>query len=178
MTQSKRRKEDSPPSREFLTCEKGAIQKKWHSKTPVCIVFPNSYYIGMSNLALHILYTTLNSNPNIVCERCFFEENDAPCSLESGKPLASFDLIFVTLSFELDFVNIPKILNRTGLAALSSERKDGDPLVIAGGICVMANPEPVNRFIDLFILGDVEATIPLFMERYSEAKGKKRGEVV
>jgi len=178
MTQSKRRKEDSPPSREFLTCEKGAIQKKWYSKTPVCIVFPNSYYIGMSNLALHILYTTLNSNPNIVCERCFFEENEVPCSLESGKPLASFEIVFITLSFELDYINIPKLLSRAGIPGLALERKENDPIVIAGGICVMANPEPVSRFIDLFILGDVEATVFLFMKRYMGLKEKKRGDII
>ena len=178
MMQHKSRKEGLPSSREYLTCEKGAILKKWHGKTPVCIVFPNGYYIGMSNLALHILYTTLNSDPDIVCERCFYEENEVPRSLESGKPLTSFDIIFITLSFELDYINIPKLLSRTGIPDLALERKDGDPLVVAGGICVMANPEPVSRFIDLFILGDVEATIPLFMERYREAKGKKRGEVV
>ena len=178
MMQHKRRKEDVPSPREYLTCEKGAILKKWHGKTPVCIVFPNSYYIGMSNLALHILYKTLNSDQNIVCERCFFEENEVPRSLESGKPLKSFDIIFITLSFELDYINIPKLLSRAGIPGLTLERKDGDPLVVAGGICVMANPEPVSRFIDLFILGDVEATIPLFMERYREAKRKKREEVV
>jgi radical SAM superfamily enzyme YgiQ (UPF0313 family) len=177
MIQRRRRKEDVPSSREYLTCEKGAIQKKWQGKTPVCIVFPNSYYIGMSNLALHILYTTLNCDPNIVCERCFFEENEVPRSLESGKPLASFEIVFITLSFELDYINIPKLLSRAGIPDISLERKGGDPLVVAGGICVMANPEPVSRFIDLFILGDVEATIPLFMKRYMEIKGKKRRDV-
>jgi radical SAM superfamily enzyme YgiQ (UPF0313 family) len=175
--QHKRRKEDVLSSRDYLTREKGAILKKWHGKTPVCIVFPNSYYIGMSNLALHILYTTLNSDPNIVCERCFFEENEEPRSLESGKPLASFEIIFLTLSFELDYINIPKLLSRAGIPDIALERKENQPLVIAGGICVMANPEPISRFIDLFILGDVEAAIPLFMERYREIKGKKRRDV-
>jgi radical SAM superfamily enzyme YgiQ (UPF0313 family) len=178
MIQHKRRKEDVPSSRGYLTLEKGAIIKKWHNKTPVCIVFPNSYYIGMSNLALHILYTTLNSDFEIVCERCFFEEKEELRSLESGKSLASFDILFITLSFELDYINIPKLLSRAGIHALASERKDGDPIVVAGGICVMANPEPVSRFVDLFILGDVEETIPLFMKRYKKAKGKKREEVV
>jgi radical SAM superfamily enzyme YgiQ (UPF0313 family) len=178
MMQCKRRKEDNHSSRGYLARERGAIIKKWLDKIPVCVVFPNCYYIGMSNLALHILYTTLNSDPNVVCERCFFDEKEELRPLESGKPLASFDLIFVTLSFELDFVNIPKILNHAGLAVLSSERKDGDPLVIAGGICVMANPEPVSRFFDLFIMGDVEATVPLFMKRYSERKEKKRHAII
>jgi len=161
-----------------LALEKGAIIKKWHNKTPVCVVFPNSYYIGMSNLAIHILYTALNSDLNIVCERCFFSEGEEPRSLESGKPLSSFDIIFVTLSFELDFINIPKLLSIAGIPVLASERKDGDPIVVAGGICVMANPEPVSRFVDLFILGDVEATMPLFIQKYIERKNKKRRTVI
>jgi radical SAM superfamily enzyme YgiQ (UPF0313 family) len=158
--------------------ERGAIVKKWRGKTPVCVVYPNSYYIGMSNLATHILYATLNSDPDIVCERCFLEEDEDPTSVESGKPLASFKCIFVSLSFELDFVNIPKLLSRAGLPVLASERKDGNPILIAGGICVMANPEPVSRFIDLFIMGDVEATVPLFTKRYMEVKDRKRDDAI
>ena len=178
MIQRRRRKENGPSSRECLAQERGAIIKKWHSKTSVCLVFPNSYSIGMSNLAVHILYTTLNSYPDIVCERCFFEDNKDPRSLESGKPLESFEIIFITLSFELDYVNIPKLLGLAGIPTLASERKDKQPIMVAGGICVMANPEPVSRFIDLFILGDIEVTVPLFMKRYMEMKGKKRGSVI
>jgi radical SAM superfamily enzyme YgiQ (UPF0313 family) len=174
MIQRRRRKEDGSSPRECLAQERGAIIKKWHGKTPVCVVFPNSYYIGMSNLALHILYATLNSDPDIVCERCFYEENEEPRSVESGKQLASFECIFISLSFELDFINIPNLLSRAGLPILASERKDGHPIVVAGGICVMANPEPVSRFIDLFIMGDIEATVSLFMKRYMEMKDRKR----
>jgi radical SAM superfamily enzyme YgiQ (UPF0313 family) len=178
MIQRSRRKENVSSPREYLAQERGAIVKKWHGKTPVCVVFPNSYYIGMSNLAVHILYAALNSDPDIVCERCFYEENEEPRSIESGKPLPSFECIFISLSFELDFVNIPKLLSRAGLPVLASERKDNQPIVLAGGICVMANPEPVSRFIDLFILGDIEATVPLFMKRYMAMKGEKRGSIV
>lgn len=178
MVNRKRCKEENPSSRKYLARERGAIIKKWRGKTPVCVVFPNNYYIGMSNLALHILYATLNNDPNIVCERCFFSEGEEPCSLESGKPLASFDIIFITLSFELDFINIPKLLSTAGIPVLASERKDGGPIVVAGGICVMANPEPVSRFVDLFIVGDVEATISLFMMNYMEIKEDKKRAVI
>lgn len=61
---------------------------------------------------------------------------------------------------------------------LASERKEGDPIVVAGGICVMANPEPVSKFIDLFILGDIEATVPLFMKKYLDTTGKNRHDVI
>ncbi|OPY78144.1 MAG: Radical SAM superfamily protein [Syntrophorhabdus sp. PtaU1.Bin153] len=161
-----------------LSSEKGAIVRKWRDRVPVCVVYPNSYYIGMSNLATHILYRTLNSMPEIVCERCFFEEDGEVRSVESGRPLAAFECIFFSLSFELDFANIPKILNRSVLPALSSERRKGHPIMVAGGICVMANPEPVSSFIDLFIMGDIEATVPSFMNRYLEKRGKERDDLI
>ena len=164
MIQQKPRKENRLLRRQRFANEKGVISKRWHGKIPVCLVFPNTYYIGMSNLALHILYTTLNSHSDIVCSAVFLMKKNSCVLSESGKPLTSFDLVFITLSFELDFVNIPKILNCGRLAVLASERKEGDPIVVAGGICVMANPEPVSKFIDLFILGDIEATVPLFMK--------------
>ena len=167
-----------PSSKGPLAYEKGAIVKRWHNRIPVCVVYPNSYYIGMSNLALHILYTTLNSDPDIVCERCFFDETAEIRSVESGRPLASFALIFVSLSFELDYVNIPRILSRSRLPVAAEERKDGHPIIVAGGICVMANPEPVAGFMDLFIMGDIEATVPPFLERYREIKNRERERVI
>ncbi len=77
----------------------------------------------MSNLALHILYATLNSDPNIVCERCFFSEGEEPRSLESGKPLASFDIIFITLSFELDYINMTKLLSTADILFFPQREK-------------------------------------------------------
>lgn len=173
MMHRKRRREVNPSGGEYLAHEKGTIVKKWHGKTPVCAVYPNSYFTGMSNLAIHILYRTLNSDPGVVCERCFLDDKETR-SLESGRPLSLFKLIFLTLSFELDYVNIPKLLRTSGIPVLASERREKDPIVVAGGICVMANPEPISRFIDLFVLGDIEATVPSFIRRYHEIGKEKR----
>lgn len=178
MMRRKSPKQGELSSREYLSRERGTIIKKWHGKTPVCIVYPNSYYIGMSNLAVHILYARLNNDPHIVGERCFFDENEEPRSVESGKALRSFPIVFITFSFELDYINIPKLLGRSGIPLLASERRDSDPIIVAGGICAMANPEPVSRFIDLFIVGDIEATVAIFMRRYMEMAGKKRRTVM
>jgi radical SAM superfamily enzyme YgiQ (UPF0313 family) len=160
--------------KELLASERGTVIRKWGGKAPVLIVYPNSYYIGMSNLATHILYKTLNAMPEVVCERYFFEEEGEGISLESGRSLSSFECIFFSLSFELDYINIPKILARAGIAPNGDERKGKDPIVVAGGICVTANPEPIYRFFDLFLAGDVEATIPGFMEKYFILRNKER----
>jgi len=164
--------------REETPRERGMITKKWRGKIPVCVVFPNSYYIGMSNLATHILYKSLNDMPDVVCERCFAGEDGRFLSMESGRPLSAFEIVFITLSFELDYLNIPRLLRASSVPVISGERKDGEPLVVAGGMCVTSNPEPLHDFIDLFIMGDIEATLAPFMETYRELRGRKRADVV
>ncbi len=163
-----------PPSR-ILPAEKGTIRKDWGGRIPVCIVFPNTYYIGMSNLAVHILYTTLNNMPDVVCERCFLREEGESLSLESGKPPGAFEIVLFTLSFELDYANIASILG-SSVGPLAAARDEGDPLIAAGGTCVLSNPEPIAGLFDLFLLGDIEATIPAFMEKYREIRGMNRAE--
>jgi radical SAM superfamily enzyme YgiQ (UPF0313 family) len=161
-----------------LPIEHGTIVKKWGSKIPVCIVYPNTYYIGMSNLAVHILYKTLNTIPEVVCERCFLEEGEEPISIESRRPLSSFELVFFTISFELDYINIPEMLRLSSIKYYSKDRKEADPIIVAGGICVMANPEPIYNFIDLFLMGDIETTVQQFMEKYFAMRENKRDEII
>lgn len=145
--------------------ETGVVRKKWRNRIPICIVYPNTYYMGMSSLAVHILYTILNDYDEIVCERAFYDDMGHVRSIESGSALRSFRLIFVPLSFELDYINIPKLLADASIPVSAAERRRDDPIVIGGGICAMANPEPIAGFFDLFIEGDIEATIPDFIER-------------
>jgi len=133
-----------------MASEKGVQIKSWRNKIPVCVVFPNTYYVGMSNLAVHLLYKTLNNIPDIVCERAFFEEGLTISSVESRRPLSSFKCLFFTLSFELDYINIIKTLRQSHISILASDRKEDEPLVVAGGISVMANPEPIYSFLIYF----------------------------
>lgn len=174
MSQKRKGKENSGWT-EHLAREKGVVRKKWSGRTPVAVVFPNSYHVGMSNLAVHILYGTLNERDDIVCERFFYEEGMPLVSVESSRPLASFAVVFFTLSFELDYPNIVAILEQSSLPPLARERDESLPLVVAGGVCAMANPEPVAPFFDLMVLGDIEATLPQFMDRFAalQTSGKK-----
>jgi radical SAM superfamily enzyme YgiQ (UPF0313 family) len=158
--------------------EHGAVVKKWTNRVPVCVVFPDSYYIGMSNLAVHLIYDTLNSRPDVVCERVFLREDGPSLSLESGRPLSAFELLFFTLSFEMDYPNIPRMLREGGIEPEAADRDEHAPIVVGGGMCVMANPEPVSSFFDLFILGDVEATLLPFLDRYIGERDRKREEVL
>ncbi len=162
----------------YLSGERGAIRKKWGGRVPVLVVFPNSYHVGMSNLATHILYKTLNSRDDVVCERLFYEEGRPLLSLESERPLSSFEIVFFTLSFELDYPNILKILDMSSLPLFSRERPAGSPLIVAGGICVISNPEPLTPFFDLMVLGDIEATVPVFIERFIGARASGKENII
>ena len=145
---------------------------------PVCVAFPNEYYIGMSNLAVHLLYQYLNSLDEIVCERVFFEGAEAPLSLESGRPLSSFEILFFTLSFETDYPNILRMLAAGAVEPDAKERGEEAPLLVAGGVCAMANPEPLSPFFDLFLMGDVETCLHAFIERYLQVRGGRRAGVL
>jgi len=164
--------------RGVLSREQGTVLKKWTNRVPVCVAFPASYYIGMSNLSVHLLYRVLNERPEVVCERIFFDEEVGTLSVESGRPFDAFEIVFLTLSFEMDYPNIPRMLRAGSTAGLARERDGSAPIVVAGGMCAMANPEPVSSFFDLFLMGDVEACIPPFVDRYLQVRGKKRAEIV
>ncbi len=158
--------------------ERGAVLKKWANRTPVCVAFPNSYYVGMSNLAVHMLYRTINARPDMVCERVFLDGPGRPRSVESGRPLGAFEVVFFTLSFEMDYPNVAAMLRQSAIPAVAGDRGEDAPIIVGGGVCAMANPEVLSRFFDLFILGDVESCIPLFIEGYMQARGGKKAEII
>ena len=149
--------------------ERGGVRKKWKDKLPIALVFPNRYRLGMSNLGFQLVYAQLNNDPDIVCERVFLPENDAeqPLSVESGRPLRDFPLIFCSLSFEDDYPNLLQILVGGGVAPFAEERgqqgehvRAGVPLIVAGGVATFINPEPLASFVDLFVLGESEVALP------------------
>lgn len=154
--------------------EIGTILKSWKNRIPVCVVYPDSYYTGMSNLATHLLYKTLNDMDWVVCERAFFSSSEEILSVETKKRLKSFEILFFSVSYELHYINVLSILKKSGITLKSRERKEGEPLIVGGGINVIANPEPLSEFFDLFIIGDIEATITEFMDHYLELRTKKR----
>jgi radical SAM family uncharacterized protein len=140
--------------------------KDW-DKTPIRIAlsYPDLYELGMSTLAIHILYELLNSQPDVLAERVFapwpdmaaqLRSNGIPLfSLESKHPLQDFDIIGFSLGYELTYTNVLNMLYLARIPLLASERNDSHPLVIAGGSCVL-NPEPMADFIDGFVIGDSE----------------------
>ncbi len=155
--------------RERLAREEGAVTKDWGGRLPIALVYPNSYYIGMSNLGLHTLYSQLNRYGDIVGERVFWEResqkrNILPLSLESGRPLSAFKVVAFTISYELDYFNVVSILKASGIPPLSADRDESHPLVIAGGPCVTANPMPLSPLFDGFGIGEAEKLLPAILD--------------
>ena len=159
-------------SRQRLEKERGTVSKDWGGKIHVALVYPNSYYLGMSNLGFQTIYGFLNSYENIVCERVFWEPGkgavEQPISLESQRPLPDFDLLAFSISYELDYFNVVQILKAAGIPHYAVERTESHPFIIAGGPCVTANPQPLSRFFDCFAIGEGETILPRFIEVLTE----------
>jgi len=148
-------------------------------RAKVALVFPDAYEIGMSYLGQKILYHILNARPDVLAERVFapwpdFEQGlrgaGLPLySLENRIPLHEFDVVGVSLLYELNYSNILTVLDLGGIPVLSSERGRNVPFIIAGGPAAF-NPEPVADFFDLFLLGDGEEAFPEIVEKIMSLK--------
>jgi len=130
----------------------------------IALLFPNAYEVGMANLALQGLYRLLSARPEVLVERAFYpaipEEGRAHDgtlrSLEHDTALGAFDVIAITSSFELDWLNIPAALHDGGVEPFADERGLDEPLVIIGGPAVTSNPLPLAPFADALFVGEVE----------------------
>ncbi len=152
--------------------EIGAIRKRWEGRIKVALVYPNTYHVGMSNLGFQAVYELINTVEHVVCERSFLPETfgkktDRILTVESGNPISNFDVIAFSVSFENDYPNLLTILDKAGLPLLSDDRGTPHPLVIAGGVALLLNPEPLAPFIDSFLMGEAEAILPRFFEALS-----------
>jgi radical SAM superfamily enzyme YgiQ (UPF0313 family) len=150
----------------------------------VALAYANTYYLGMSNLGVHSIYQLMNHDPEVSCERVFLPEPGEEealrvsglelFSLESQSPVSQFDVLAFSIAFEPDYLNLPKIFELAGIPALSRDRDESHPLVIAGGAAIFLNPEPVADFIDAIFVGEAEVLVPEFLKILKSGK-KKNG---
>ena len=167
----------------YLGHEYNAIIKDWSQAEVRCVlVFPDLYEIGMSHQGLQILYHILNGQEKVLAERSYCPDRDMEkllfarqsplTSLESDHGLAEFDLLGITLPYELCYSNILTILNLAGIPFRASDRDESWPLILGGGSCSM-NPEPVADFFDAILLGDGEEAIVEIAAMIGQAKADK-----
>ncbi|MCK4889172.1 MAG: TIGR03960 family B12-binding radical SAM protein [Candidatus Aminicenantes bacterium] len=156
-----------------------------NDKVNICLVFPDTYDIGMSHQGMKILYHLLTSNEEVNVERAFLPDKDSIelfknedvelFSLESKTPLKHFDMIGFSILSEMSYTNILQVLDLSNIPLYTKERDGEFPLIVSGGITAAANPEPVRDFIDIFAIGDGEILFPeiikiLLMEKKEEKR--------
>ncbi len=159
-------------------------------RTRFALAYPNSYFVGMSNLGLHIIYDILNRRSDTACERFFlpdgreldeYRRTQTPLmSMETQTPLSDFAVVGFAVSFEMDYFHLLEMLEVGRVPVLASERDERSPLVITGGPCATFNPEPLSLFVDAFVIGEGEEIVGRFMDVYQEAKtdGATREEIL
>ncbi|HEY3298242.1 MAG TPA: B12-binding domain-containing radical SAM protein, partial [Armatimonadota bacterium] len=159
-----------------LGSEKGTIHKSHADRLRFAIAFPNTYFVGMSNLGFQTVYGLLNALDDVVCERVFLpdpSDMEDACriktglfTMESQTPVHDFDVLGFSLSYELDYPNALSIMRMSGIPERSAERMGSNyPLIIAGGPAVTFNPEPLAPFVDAFIIGEAEGVISDLADR-------------
>jgi len=165
------------------------IKESETTEVKVALAYPDIYEIGMSNLALPILYELLNKQSGVLAERVYApwvdmeaairEANIPLLSLESKQPLAKFDIVGFSLGHELTYTNVLNMLDLGGIPPLAQDRNESHPLVIAGGGCAL-NPEPMADFIDVFVIGEGEEVLPRLIETFQRWKreGGKREDLL
>lgn len=155
--------------------ESGAIYKDpGAARLSVCLVYPNTYHVGMSSLGFQGVYGLFNGRDDVVCERAFMPDEQelaelrrtrkSITSIESGRALAEFHVIAFSASFENDYPNILRILELARLPLRATERAARMPIVIMGGVCAMSNPEPLAQFMDAVAVGEAEVLIDSIVE--------------
>jgi radical SAM superfamily enzyme YgiQ (UPF0313 family) len=157
---------------EVLSKEIGYVRKPHGDRVRVALAFPNTYWVGMSNLGFQTVYRLFNAHEHIVCERVFLPPKQelaallavrAPLvTLESQTPVADFDVFAFSVSFEWDYVNILTLLRLAGIPRRAVERNARHPLIVVGGAVTFVNPEPLAPFADVIAAGEGEALIPAF----------------
>ncbi len=174
--------EVSRPAR-YTGGEWNARNKPWGSaRLHVALAYPDLYEVGMANLGLMILYDRLNRLPDVLADRVYAPWSDMEAllrrekiplyGLESGRPLSDFDILGISLPYELTYSNILNLLDLAGLPLRAEERTTRHPLVIGGGSGAY-NPEPMAAFFDLFVIGEGEEALEELVALFRET-GKDR----
>jgi len=167
---------------EILSKEIGYVRKPHGGRLRIALAFPNTYWVGMSNLGFQTVYRLFNEHPDIVCERVFLPPKQelaaqlaagAPLvTLESQTPVNEFDVFAFSVSFEWDYVNILTLLRLAGIPRYATERTAHDPLIMVGGAVTFVNPEPLALFADVIAAGEAEVLIPSLEKAFGETTGR------
>jgi radical SAM superfamily enzyme YgiQ (UPF0313 family) len=166
-----------------LAKEVGYIRKPHTDRLRVALAFPNTYWVGMSNLGFQTVYQLFNAHDDVVCERVFLPPKQqlkeqlvskVPLlTLESQSLARDFDVIAFSVSFEWDYTNILTMLRLAGVRPRAADRTARDPLVVIGGAITFVNPEPLAMFADVIAAGEGEELVPALVTSILEDGGRR-----
>jgi len=134
----------------------------------MCLIFPERHEIGMSNLGFHQIYSLMAAHPAVACERGFHEPPFGTALFETSRRLRQFDTLAFELPFELKYVGMLAMLDRSGIPIRVSQRDRSHPFVIAGGVAFSTNPEPVSELVDVVVVGDTEPVLGTLLDTLAE----------
>src|SRR5262245_25069046 len=170
-------------ARELLSKEVGYVRKPHGGRLRVALAFPNTYFVGMSNLGLQTVYRLFNAEDDIVCERVFLPPKTelaaqlaagAPLvTIESQTPVRDFDVFAFSVSFEWDYTNVLTMLRLAGIPLRAEARTHHDPLILIGGAVTFVNPEPLALFADVIAAGEGEVLIPSLLAAFNAASDRE-----
>src|SRR6187549_95017 len=167
----------------LLAKEVGYVRKPHAGRLRVALAFPNTYFVGMSNLGFQTVYRLFNAEDGIVCERVFLPPKSEVAALkassaslvtvESQTLVRDFDILAFSVSFEWDYTNVVSMLRLAGVPVRAEQRTKHDPLVVIGGAVTFVNPEPLAPFADVITAGEGEVLIPALMRSLGEASDRQ-----
>ncbi len=160
------------------------MRKPHGGRLRVALAFPNTYFVGMSNLGLQTVYQLFNADERVVCERVFLPPRQEVAAmlarrtplttLESGTPVRDFDVFAFSVSFEWDYTNVVTMLRLAGLEPRAVRRHVRDPLVVIGGAVTFVNPEPLAPFADVIAAGEAELLVPSIVNAFADPQTRGR----
>ena len=170
-------------ARDLLAKEVGYVRKPHGGRLRVALAFPNTYFVGMSNLGFQTVYSLFNAEDGIVCERTFLPpktelealrgSSAGLVTLESQTLVRDFDIFALSVSFEWDYTNVLTMLRLAGIPLRAADRTPHDPIVMIGGAVTFVNPEPLALFADIIAAGEGEALIPPMVDAFREAADRE-----
>lgn len=163
-----------------LAEERGYYKYPFGTRRAMAICYPNTYAVGMSNLGMQLIYAEVNRRMDWLCERAFLpdaklaalyaKERLPLLTIENHRPLCDFEIIGLSVSFEMDYFNVPALLERGHVPVLAADRGEKDPLVVMGGPVAFFNPEPLTPFVDICLVGEGERLIHAFLDAYTDGR--------
>ena len=162
------------------SAERGYYSYPFGTRRTMAVCYANTYEVAMSNLGFQIVYDIVNKRNDWQCERAFlpdgkladlYEKSNTPLlTVENARPVRDFEVVGISVNFEMDYFHVPELLACSRITVLASERGEDEPLVVMGGPVAFFNPEPLTPFIDVCIVGEGETTIPDFLDCLNECK--------